>query len=128
MKLSIIIPAHDSERQLRRCLKALAASSRLPDEIIVVDDASSDGSANLAREVSARVLSLPGDPRVPAFARNRGAAIASGDIIVFLDADVAVHSDTLSLGEKYVTEHGDVAARFGSYDNAPRYRSVVSAY
>ena len=78
--------------------------------------------------MSAHVLSLPDGPRGPAFARNRGVETASGDIIVFLDADVAVHSDTLSLVEKYVTEHGDVAALFGSYDNAPRYRSVVSAY
>ncbi|MBI4790121.1 MAG: glycosyltransferase family 2 protein [Chloroflexi bacterium] len=128
MKLSVVIPAHNGERQLRRCLKTLATHTRQPDEIIVVDDASSDGSANLAREMGARVLSLPDGPSGPAFARNRGAEAASGDLVVFLDADVAVHPDTLALVEKYMMEHDEVAALFGSYDDAPRYRSTVSAY
>jgi citrate synthase len=127
MKLSVIIPAHNNAAHLPRCLDALAHSTRAPDEIIVVDDASRDGSARIAR-ACARVIVLDGAPRGPAFARNRGAAIASGDALVFLDADVAAHPDALARIESALIENANVAALFGSYDAHPPARSWVSLF
>lgn len=128
MKLSVVIPVHNGGRRLRRCLESLGASRRPPDEILVVDDASTDQSARIASSGGAKVLTLSGGPHGPAFARNRGAEMASGDVIVFLDADVAVHAETLDLIERYLDRHGDVTALFGSYDDAPFRRSTVSFY
>jgi len=128
MSLSVIIPVHNGGDDLRRCLEALAASNRPPDEVIVVDDASSDGSGDLAQQRGARVVRLDGSPHGPAFARNRGTETAQGDILVFCDADVAVHPHTLARVERYLVGHPEIAALFGSYDDAPPAHGLVTRY
>ena len=128
MRISVVIPVHNGGDGLRRCLEALAASSRPPDEIIVVDDGSTDGSGELARQQGARVIRLDDQPHGPAFARNRGAEIAQGDVIVFIDADVAVHPGTLARMATCLTEEPDIAALFGSYDAEPPARGLVTRY
>ena len=127
-RLSVIIPVHNGGANLHRCLEALASSTRPPDEVVVVDDASTDASGKLARGLGARVLRIGGSPRGPAFARNRGAETTEADILVFLDADVAVHADTLSRVEQHLAEHPDIAAVFGSYDSEPPARGLASRY
>lgn len=128
MNLSVIIPVHDGGDNLRLCLEALEDSIRPPDEVIVVDDASTDGSGDLAQKHGARVLRLPGPPRGAALPRNRGATIASGSVLVFVDADVAVHPEAIALAEQTLSLHDDVAALFGSYDANPRAQGLVSRY
>ena len=128
MKISVVTPVHNGGENLRLSLQALTRSTRAPDEIIVVDDGSSDGSGDLAQEFGARVLRLPGPPRGAALPRNRGAGIAIGDLLVFVDADVAVHPQTLALIDRIMSEHREIAAVFGSYDDSPRDPGLVSRY
>jgi len=128
MNLSVIIPVHNGGDHLQLCLDALAASSRSPDEVIVVDDASTDRSHELAQAAGASVIRLPDQPRGPAFARNRGAEIAQGHILVFLDSDAAIHNDALARMERLLTKHTEIAALFGSYDADPPAHSVISRY
>jgi len=128
VNLSVVIPVHNGGENLRLCLEALAQSTRLADEIIVVDDASTDGSADLAQRFGASVIRLPGPPRGAAMPRNRGAAIASGTVLVFLDADVSVHPDTLAVLEETLSLHDDVAGLFGSYDDHPLAHGLVTQY
>jgi GT2 family glycosyltransferase len=126
--LSVIIPVHNGGDEFLLCLEALQKSTRCPDEIIVADDASTDGAGRLARQYGANVLNLGRLPRGPAFARNRGAERASSDILVFLDADVAIHPNALALMEGYLAEHPRIAAVFGSYDAHPPAGGLVSRY
>jgi glycosyltransferase involved in cell wall biosynthesis len=126
--VSVIIPVHNGGDEFRLCLAALEASTRRPDEVIVADDASTDGSRDLARQHGASVFSVDGRARGPAFARNRGAEKARGDILVFLDADVAIHADALAGMERCLSEHSEIAAVFGSYDAEPRASDLVSRY
>jgi glycosyltransferase involved in cell wall biosynthesis len=128
MRLSVVIPVYNDAPSLARCLKALASGDRLADEIIVVDDHSTDGSADVAARHGAQVLTGAGGPDGPAAARNRGAAAASGDILVFVDADVALHPDVLSRIERGFADRPDRAALFGSYDETPADRGMVSMY
>ncbi len=128
LSLSVVIPVHNGGEDLRRCLAALAKSRRLPDEIIVVDDASTDASAAIAGAAGALVLPLAQGPNGPAVARNRGAAQARGDLVLFLDADVAAHDDTLERIERYMAAQPDVAALFGSYDDNPAKPGIASRY
>lgn len=83
--ISVVIPVKDDAALLRRCLAALAAQHDRPDEIVVVDNGSTDGSADVAREAGARVVaeSRPGIPAASA----RGFDEATGDVIARLDAD-----------------------------------------
>ncbi|MCI0477060.1 MAG: glycosyltransferase [Anaerolineales bacterium] len=128
MNLAIVIPVHNGATTLPRCLAALQASTRAPEELIIVDDASTDGSVEIARASGARVIALTGAPRGAAFARNRGAEQARGDVLVFVDADVAVHVDTLVRIERALASNPSVAAVFGSYDDDPAERDLFSLY
>lgn len=128
LRLSVVIPVHDGGELLRRCLEAVAASERRADEVIVVDDASSDASGEQARRQGARVVRSDGSPRGPAHARNRGAEAATGGVLVFVDADVVVHRDALGRIERTLAEHPEVAAVFGSYDDDPPALGLVSRY
>ena len=128
MSISVIIPVHNGAATLGVCLDALAASSRLPDEIIVADDSSTDTSAAIAEKRGAQVLSLPNGPHGPAFARNQAVKMATGDVLVFLDADVAVHADALGFMESHFMEQPAVGALFGSYDASPPAKGLVTRY
>jgi glycosyltransferase involved in cell wall biosynthesis len=128
--LSVIVPAHAAERLLPDTLGALRAS-RLPRpewELIVVDDASADGTAAVAEEFADRVIRLVGKPSGPGGARNAGAAEASGEWLVFIDADVRVHSDTLDRFLEATRRHPDAVAIFGAYDDRPEARGIVSEF
>ena len=87
--LSVIIPAHNPGPRLRDLLHRLAAESPASAEIIVVDDGSTDGTAELAAGPGGsrfRVIRQPRRGR--AAARNAGARAAAGSALLFLDADV----------------------------------------
>jgi glycosyltransferase involved in cell wall biosynthesis len=92
-RLSVIIPTLNEASQLPNLLDALQSQTRPPDEIIVADAGSKDGTAELALARGARVV--PGG--MPGPGRNAGARAAQGDIFLFLDADVLPHPDFLEL-------------------------------
>src|SRR5947209_6952463 len=93
--LAVVIPVHNGGRDFGRCLRRLRESRGTAFELVVVDDGSTDGSADLAAAAGARVLRHD-RPRGPASARNAGAEAATADLVFFLDADVAVHPETLA--------------------------------
>ncbi|MDZ4184839.1 MAG: mycofactocin biosynthesis glycosyltransferase MftF [Desulfuromonadales bacterium] len=88
-RVSIIIPVKDRPVDLRLCLESLAAldypSERL--EVIVVDDGSSDTTPQVAVDLGARLVHSGATGGGPAAARNRGAQVASGEILAFIDSD-----------------------------------------
>jgi GT2 family glycosyltransferase len=129
MKLTAIVPVYNGGDGLRQCLEALWAGTRVPDELIVADDASTDGSDEAAQGLGAQVV-RSGDlrPRGPAAARNRGAAAATGDALLFFDADVVVHPDTVARIERCLADEPGVDALFGSYDDDPPVRGLVARY
>ena len=86
MSYSVVIPARNAERTLPRVLDALAAQEPAPAEVIVVDDRSIDGTVAIARRGRARVVA-PAARSFAGGARNAGWDEASGDLVVFLDAD-----------------------------------------
>jgi GT2 family glycosyltransferase len=128
LTFSVIIPVWNGRAHLQHCLEALRASTRKPDEIIVVDDGSNDDSAAVARAHGAKVVSVAGGPLGPAMARNRGVSASLGAIIVFIDCDVVVRPETLSLMEQKFLSNPDAAAVFGSYDDRPTEAGLVSGY
>lgn len=106
MRISVVVPVRDGERHLGAALDSLLTQERAPDELLVVDDGSRDGSAALARALpGVRVLELEG--RGPAAARNAGVAAATGDAVAFLDADDLADPRRLLLEERVLA--GDPA-------------------
>jgi Glycosyl transferase family 2 len=86
MKISVVIPAYNAAPFLARCLESVFAQTLKPDEVIVVDDASSDNTAALAAELGAKVVSRKINGGLSA-ARNSGIQAASSEWIGLLDAD-----------------------------------------
>lgn len=85
MHISVVIPVRDDAELLTRCLAALREQTRQADEVIVVDNASSDASAAIAASAGARVVFCP-EVGIPA-AAAAGYDAATGDLILRLDAD-----------------------------------------
>ena len=100
MHLSIVIPAFNEERLIARCLQSIATSlienstPAFTSEIIVVDNNSTDNTANLARQAGAQVVFEPINQI--GRARNAGAAVATGDWLLFLDADSVLNPKLLA--------------------------------
>ncbi len=94
--LSFIIPAYNEEALIEATVKQLQVSAEALGrdyEIIVVNDASTDRTARVAKAAGARVVNV--DNRQIAATRNAGAANASGDVFIFVDADTLVPAATL---------------------------------
>lgn len=125
--LSVIVPVYNSAGDLRQCLAALAGSRGADFEVQVVDDGSTESIEPIVDLYNYRYLRIDG-PSGPARARNRGAATVHGQYLVFVDADVCVHPDTLALfAERFVADPG-LAAVIGSYDDQPAHPSFLSRY
>ncbi len=100
MHLSIIIPAFNEERLITHCVdsitESLAANQKLDFtyEVIVVDNNSTDKTAELARQTGAKVVFEPVNQI--GLARNAGAAVATGDWLLFVDADSLLNPDMVA--------------------------------
>jgi hypothetical protein len=117
----------DGGAEFERCLDALSRSGYRDWDVVVVDDGSTDCSVEVARSRAARVTTTEGR-RGPGAARNAGARIARVECLFYLDADCAVHPDTLERAVAVLLADDRVDAVFGSYDDQPASPSVVSRY
>ncbi|MCU0231267.1 MAG: glycosyltransferase [Acidobacteria bacterium] len=126
-RVSVVIPACNAASHLARCLAALAGGAPAGTEVIVVDDASRDGTPELAATLGARVVRQPVNGG-PSRARNAGARAASGEILYFVDSDVVVHPGAIQHVADFFASHPEAAAMFGSYDDQPVVPGVISQY
>ncbi|MFN7974155.1 MAG: glycosyltransferase family 2 protein [Acidobacteriota bacterium] len=125
--LSVIVPARNCPSFLESCLTSLRASDIDGYEIIVVDDASTDDTGDVARQMGATVLRTKKQSG-PGAARNLGAAHARAPYLFFVDADVCVHPHTLRRVLATFREDARVDAFFGSYDPEPPAKNFLSQY
>lgn len=128
--ISIVIPVFNGGRAFRSCLQSLERYLPPQLEVVVVVDGPDVASAMLAEQFGARVMQLPRNWG-PAKARNVGADAATGEWIFFVDADVAIHPETLpeiiAVLDAAAT-NGQFAALIGSYDDAPGASNFLSQY
>lgn len=100
----------------------------MPDaEIVVAADGAVEDIAALAADSRARVVPVPG-PSGPAVARNRAAAVATGELLVFVDADVVAVSDSIRGMCRLLESNPEIAAVFGAYDRSPAETNFWSQY
>jgi GT2 family glycosyltransferase len=127
LSISVIIPVFNGGKAFSHCLASLKNSSLSPLEVIVVVDGNDNESYQIAQEFRVKVLQLKTN-QGPATARNRGAEIAKGDIIFFMDADVTIHHDTLEKIIKVFNCDPSLSALIGSYDDCPGASNFLSQY
>ena len=130
LPLSVVVSVRDSGPTLREVLAAIRASDLPRDsyEVIVVDDASTDGSVAIAARYADTVVKLSGRRCGPAYARNRGVELARGDIIAFVDGDILVRTDTLPRMLATLLERPDIDAVSASHDENSGASNFVSQY
>lgn len=106
MKISVIIAAYNAERYIAKAIESCLSQTYAPHEIIVIDDASTDGTAAVAESFPSpvRVIRLAENMGVAA-ARNRGVQASTGDWLAFLDADDWFLPDKLELQRRCALEH-----------------------
>lgn len=124
MRLAFVVPAHNEEHELGAALAAIrVAASGHEYEVVVVDDASTDRTAEIARDAGARVVAIT--RRQIAAARNAGAAAAHADVLFFVDADTRVAPLHVT-GALTALQDGYVGggARIGIYDDVPRWATA----
>jgi len=107
LTLTLIVPATNGPPTLSACLASIRAAEVPPEQIIVVEDPSITH---------------------PAVARNVGARDAVGDVLIFVDADVTVAPDAFVGIRRVFESDPGLAALFGSYDDEPGARDVVSVF
>ncbi|MFK8250876.1 glycosyltransferase family 2 protein [Ancylobacter terrae] len=114
--VSVVIPCYNAASFLAETLESVLAQSLRPDEVIVVDDGSTDGSAEVAGGFPALVRLVRQENSGVAVARNRGVAASRGDVIAFIDADDVWPVDSIAARMALMEVHGADMA-FGAVQN-----------
>jgi len=127
LKISVVIPAWNAEGTLKSCLRSVKEQTRQPDQVIVVDDSSSDSTVSIAVEFGAEVIRCM-NRSGPALTRNLGAEAAEGDVIVFLDSDVTTPKGLLARIETILNQRSDAAAVQTVYTASCPADNIVSRY
>ncbi|RCG26246.1 glycosyltransferase family 2 protein [Sphaerisporangium album] len=126
--VSVIVPNYNYAASLELCLRALQAQTYAPIELLVVDDHSTDDSVAVARRLGVRVVQTERNMGV-AGARNLGVAHAGGEILVFVDSDVAAYPDAVEVAVAMLAADPRLGAVSSIHDPEPLIRdSLVEDY
>lgn len=102
MKISVLIPCYNEEKTIDACVDSILAQTRPPDEIIVVNDGSSDRSAEILKSFGRkiRLAHTPHNTGNKSYAQEYGLQFVTGDILVMTDADTLLAPDFLEVIEQ----------------------------
>lgn len=125
MLVSVIVPVYNRAGDLARCLDAIKNNEPRPDQIIVVDDGSTDGSDRVAERFGCELIRI--DHRGSSFARNHGAREARHKLLIFVDSDVEIGGRDIARLADSLSEEGACAA-FGVFDPAARVPNLFGDY
>ncbi len=128
LTVDVIMPVYNGREFIVKSLPPLMAMKRSGElqEVIVVDDSSTDDSIEIARNLGATILKT-GGRLGPGGGRNQAAETSHSAILWFVDSDVVVHSDAVD-HLKQGFDDPSVVAVFGSYDDQPPAKNFLSQY
>ena len=110
MRFSIIIPVYNVEKYIRRCMETVMGQTFRDYEVIVVDDESPDNSmaivAEFAEQYPGMITMIRQKNTRQGGARNRGAAVARGEYLIFVDSDDYVSENMLEVVDRQIKAHG----------------------
>ncbi|HEY0700498.1 MAG TPA: glycosyltransferase [Micromonospora sp.] len=116
--VSVVIPAYNAAKTLRACLASVYAQTHPVAEVVVVDDASTDTTRAIAAGFPCTLVAQPVNRGVSA-ARNTGVATSHGDVVFFLDSDVALAPDAVAAAVGHLVADPTLGCVYGIYDREP---------
>ncbi len=125
--ISVIIPFYNSEKSLKQCLEAVYKSTYKNFEVIAVSDNSLDKSDQIIKKFSCKFKRLKKN-HGSGFARNIGAKLAKGNILVFIDSDVIIKKDSLNIIQKSFKKKDNYQMIQGIYSHNPNYEKISTQY
>lgn len=127
MKISLLIPCHNEEKSIRRCVESCLAQTRLPDQIIVVNDGSTDQSGEILKEFSdcIEVLTIPVATGNKSYAQERGLERVTGDYFITTDGDTILENHFVEHIEKKIIDNPHAAAVCG-YVKSLRFNWITA--
>ena len=129
LRFSICIPVRNDPGNLKRCLAGFRNQELSDCEILVCDDGSTPrlSTADL-NEAGVEFKLIHQAGQGPSVARNHLARVARGTFLFFVDADTMPHSQMLECARHIIAEQPQIDAFYGSYDDEPDHRTLVSSY
>lgn len=115
LDISVVIPVYNGEKYLRACLESVLASISPVREILLIDDGSTDGTLEIAREFS-QVQCFRQDNLGASAARNLGVKMAVGEWLAFMDADDLMLPGRLADGWEYLASRPELDGVFGEVE------------
>lgn len=115
MKISAVIPAYNSEQTIGRAIESVLKQTRPADEIIVIDDGSTDATADTVRAFGDKVRLIQQENAGASVARNTGIQAAAGEWVAFLDADDEWLPEKLHLQTEHLHRHPDLRWTTANY-------------
>lgn len=126
--VSVIVPNYNYGNVLSLCLRSVQAQTYSPLEIVFVDDCSTDDSVRIAETLGVPVTRTTSNVGVSA-ARNLGATVASGEILFFLDSDIALDPGAVAAAVAILRSDPKIGAVCGNFETVPLIRdSLVKEY
>jgi GT2 family glycosyltransferase len=127
LNISVVIPNYGRGEEVLECINSIRKSSFLPQEIVVVDDCSTDNSVEILKSNNIKVIEHS-ENKGTAAARNTGAKKTNGEIIVFIDSDVVIHKDTIQKCVQLFQRDETISVIVGLPDKTNKYQGIVTAH
>lgn len=115
LKISVVIPAYNAEKYLKEALDSVLAQALPAHEIIVVDDGSTDSTADICKGYSNQILYIKQDNMGLSGARNTGITAATGEWIALLDADDIMLPNRLEVQAGIAAHHADLIVVYSAF-------------
>ncbi len=127
MKISILIPCHNEEKSIRACVLSCLTQSRVPDQIVVVNDGSTDRSSEILEEFSEfiTVINLPKATGNKSHAQEIGIQYVTGDVFIATDGDTILDRNFVKFVEEDYTENPELTA-VGGYVRSQRHNWLTA--
>lgn len=113
--ISVIVPVYNGEKTITRCLKSIFNQTLKPREVVVVNDGSTDRTADILKEFSVQIQVINQPNRGASAARNRGAAAATTALIIFCDADIVMEPTMLEQMHQALENHPEASYAYSAF-------------
>ncbi|MCB9810812.1 MAG: glycosyltransferase [Candidatus Nomurabacteria bacterium] len=127
MKISILIPCHNEEKSIEACVSSCLNQTRLPDQVIVVNDGSTDRSGEILKKFGDRiqVITLPKATGNKSYAQEIGLKFVTGDVFISTDGDTMLNERFVEFVEEDYTKNPELTA-VGGYVRSLRHNWLTA--